>query len=89
MSFVFKNLSDRQLDLLLDVVSTHVARHEAGQEPAQGHPIADVEEILAALRVEENMRTPITSSDRFVDPFDSVVEDELVDDLKHAFALFV
>ena len=80
------SLSASDLDILLDIVATHLVRHDTGQELAQGWHRADVEEVFSLLSKElternatadavgegEQPELPFDGTRVVIDPFDFV-----------------
>ena len=68
-------ITNAELDLLLDIISTHLVRHEDGQDIAQGWETQDVQEILERLSEEVTLREvlegiPADVDPQLIDPFD-------------------
>ena len=70
-------LTTPELDLLLDIISTHLVRHEDGQDIAQGWERQDVAELMVTLTDELLEREGALIADAvgegelpvFIDPF--------------------
>jgi|TARA_Y100001951_G_C11134641_1_gene180152 hypothetical protein len=66
-------LSDAELDLLLDIISTHLVRHEDGQDIAQGWEQQDVQDLMVMLTEETLARNDLAIAEGglmvLIDPF--------------------
>ena len=66
-------LSDAELDLLLDIISTHLVRHEDGQDIAQGREQQDVQDLMVMLTEETLARNDLAIAEGglmvLIDPF--------------------
>ena len=66
-------LSDAELDLLLDIISTHLVRHEDGQDIAQGWERQDVQDLMVMLTEETLARNDLAIAEGglmvLIDPF--------------------